>query len=57
MQIAANTAGVVVDGSGYATSTASFDNTKYLIAGKTDNGAPKAYLNWLVFNRDSSRLE
>ena len=53
-QIASNTAGVVVDGSSYASSTSSFpfptqaaNNT----SGSSESG-PKAYLNWLVFDRD-----
>jgi RHS repeat-associated protein len=51
-QIAANTAGVVIDGSGYSTSTSSFPSTYGGLVAKTDNGAPKAYLNWLVFDRN-----
>ncbi len=51
-QIAANTAGVVVDGSSYSTSTSSFPSTYGGLQSKTDNGAPKAYLNWLVFDRN-----
>ncbi|MBI3219204.1 MAG: RHS repeat-associated core domain-containing protein, partial [Bacteroidetes bacterium] len=53
-QIASNTAGVVfTDATGYANSTSSF-NASYpgLLGTKTDNGAPKAYLNWLVFDRN-----
>jgi len=51
-QIATASAGVVVDGGQYSGSTSSFpfgsiDNT----AGSTGTG-PKAYLNWLVFDRD-----
>jgi RHS repeat-associated protein len=51
-QIAANTAGVVVDGSGYSTSTSTFPSTYGGLQSKTDNGAPKAYLNWLIFDRN-----
>jgi RHS repeat-associated protein len=51
-QIAANTAGVVVDGTGYSTSTSSFPAGYGSLVGKTDDGAPKAYLNWLVFDRN-----
>jgi RHS repeat-associated protein len=51
-QIAANTAGVVVDGTGYSTSTSSFPAGCGGLLSKTDNGAPKAYLNWLVFDRN-----
>ncbi len=51
-QIAAGTAGVVVDGTAYGSSTASFPTSYGGLVGKTDNGAPKAYLNWLVFDRN-----
>jgi RHS repeat-associated protein len=51
-QIAANTAGVVIDGSSYGNSTSSFPTTYGGLQGKTDNGAPKAYLNWLIFDRN-----
>ncbi len=52
-QITANTAGVVYDGGSYSSSTSSF-NSSYpgLLGMKTDNGAPKAYLNWLIFDRN-----
>ncbi|MBI3234703.1 MAG: hypothetical protein HYZ42_11820, partial [Bacteroidetes bacterium] len=44
---------VVFDGGSYSTSTSSF-NASYpgLLGTKTDNGAPKAYLNWLIFDRN-----
>jgi len=51
-QVAAGTAGVVVDGANYSTSTSSFPTTYPGLQSKTDNGAPKAYLNWLVFDRN-----
>lgn len=51
-QIAANTAGVVIDGATYTTSTASFPAGFGTLQGTTDNGAPRAYLNWLVFDRN-----
>lgn len=51
-QIAANTAGVVVDGATYTTSTATFPAGFAGLQGTTDNGAPRAYLNWLVFDRN-----
>jgi len=51
-QIAANTAGVVVDGANYVNSTTSFPAGFGSLQSKTDNGAPKAYLNWLVFDRN-----
>ena len=55
-QIAANTAGVVViEGSSYASSTSSFPGYGSLQT-KSDNGAPKAYLNWLVFDHDFNFL-
>lgn len=51
-QVAAGTAGVVVDGANYSTSTSSFPSTYPGLQSKSDNGAPKAYLNWLVFDRN-----
>ncbi|UXE67872.1 MAG: hypothetical protein KA713_04510 [Chryseotalea sp. WA131a] len=51
-QIAASTAGVVIDGSSYGNSTSSFPTTYGGLQGKTDNGAPRAYLNWLIFDRN-----
>jgi YD repeat-containing protein len=51
-QIASGTAGVVVDGANYSTSTSTFPAAYPNLVSKTDNGAPKAYLNWLVFDRD-----
>ena len=57
-QIAANTAGVVIDGAGYGTSTSTFpfptQATTYT-SGSSEPG-PKAYLNWLVFNKDYQLL-
>ncbi len=52
-QIASNNAAVVFDGGSYSSSTSSF-NASYpgLLGTKTDNGAPKAYLNWLIFDRN-----
>jgi RHS repeat-associated protein len=50
-QIAASTAGVVVDGANYSSSTSSFPYSGALP--HTPNGtAPKAYLNWLVFDKN-----
>ena len=49
-QIAGGAAGVVVDGSAYATSTGSFPFAGLLST--NDTGAPRAYLNWLVFDRN-----
>jgi RHS repeat-associated protein len=51
-QIASGTAGVVVDGINYASSTSTFPAVYPNLMTKTDNGAPKAYLNWLVFDRN-----
>lgn len=50
--IASSAAGVVVDGVNYSTSTSSFPVSYPGLVTKTDTGAPKAYLNWLVFDRD-----
>jgi RHS repeat-associated protein len=52
----ATPAGTIIDGTGYATSTSSFNAAQNAITGKTDNGAPKAYLNWLIFDRDFVRI-
>jgi RHS repeat-associated protein len=49
-QVAANTAGVVVDGGSYSSSTSSFPTSYGALLSKTTNGAPKAYLNWLIFD-------
>jgi len=51
-QIASNTAGVVVDGVSYNASTTSFPVFGSVPGKSTDTGGPKAYLNWLVFDRD-----
>jgi hypothetical protein len=51
-QINANTAGVVIDGTQYTTSTASFPASMLGHQTTTNNGAPRAYLNWLVFDRN-----
>ena len=51
-QIAANTAGVVVDGAQYTQSTTSFPAGFAGLQSTTNNGAPRAYLNWLVFDRN-----
>jgi RHS repeat-associated protein len=50
--IASSAAGVVIDGANYTTSTSSFPASYPGLVTKTDNGAPKAYLNWLVFDRN-----
>jgi len=50
-QIAANTAGVVIDGAAYINSTSTFPLGYGVVKG-TDTGGPKAYLNWLIFDRN-----
>ncbi len=50
-QIAAGTGGTVVDGAGYASSTSSFPFAG-LLGTSSSTGGPKAYLNWLVFDRN-----
>ena len=47
-QIATGTGGTVVDGAGYLSSTSSFPFAGLL----STSGSPKAYLNWLVFDRN-----
>ncbi len=51
-QIAANTAGVVVDGASYTSSTASFPPAFIGLQNTSNTGAPRAYLNWLIFDRN-----
>jgi len=51
-QIAANTAGVVVDGASYGMSTASFPSGFIGLQNTSNTGAPRAYLNWLIFDRN-----
>jgi hypothetical protein len=50
--IASSASGVVIDGANYAASTSTFPANYPGLVTKTDNGAPKAYLNWLVFDRN-----
>ena len=50
-QIAAGTGGTVVDGAGYLSSTSSFPFAG-LLTTTGSTGGPKAYLNWLVFDRN-----
>lgn len=54
-QIAANTAGVVVDGASYSSSTSSFPFAG-LLSTTGSTGGPKAYLNWLIFDRNYNLL-
>ncbi|MEJ0055077.1 MAG: RHS repeat-associated core domain-containing protein [Bacteroidota bacterium] len=42
----------MVDGGSYAASTGSFNAGYPGLLSKTDNGAPKAYLNWLIFDKN-----
>ncbi len=51
-QLAAASAGVVIDGIEYANSSASFPTGFGTLTTKDDNGAPRAYLNWLIFDRN-----
>ncbi|MEQ1588064.1 MAG: M23 family metallopeptidase, partial [Cyclobacteriaceae bacterium] len=51
-QIAANTAGVVIDGASYGSSTASFPSGFIGLQNTSNTGAPRAYLNWLIFDRN-----
>ncbi len=51
-QIAAHATGVVIDGITYNSSSASFPTGFAGQVSKTDSGAPKAYLNWLIFDRN-----
>ncbi len=55
-QINQGVAGVVVDGTQYAGSTASFPASMLGHQTTTDNGSPRAYLNWLVFDRNYAFL-
>ncbi len=52
-QIASGTAGVVVDGAGYSSSTATFPYAVGLNGTTGSSGVgPKAYMNWLIFDRN-----
>lgn len=51
-QIASNAAGVVVDGASYGSSTASFPSGFIGLQNTSNTGAPRAYLNWLIFDRN-----
>ncbi len=50
-QIAVGTGGIVVDGAGYTSSTSSFPFAG-LLNTSNSSGGPKAYLNWLVFDKN-----
>ena len=45
-------AGTVIDGPGYSTSTSSFQHTGLVNTAGSSGPGPKAFLNWIVFNRD-----
>lgn len=47
-----NTGGIVVDGWGYSTSTASFSYGGLVNTSGSSATAPKAFLNWIIFDRD-----
>ncbi len=51
-QIAANTAGVLVDGVNYTTSTSTFPYAGLNGTSGSSGSGPKAYLNWLVFDKN-----
>ena len=50
-QIAAGSGGSVIDGAAYSNSTTSFPFAG-LLSTSNSTGGPKAYLNWLVFDRN-----
>ncbi|MBS1543400.1 MAG: hypothetical protein JST14_07180 [Bacteroidetes bacterium] len=50
-QITSGTAGVVIDGANYSSSTSSFPFAG-LLSTTGSTGGPKAYLNWIVFDRN-----
>lgn len=52
-QIASGSSSVVFDGANYSTSTATFPYHGYLTTSPAA-GAPKAYLNWLIFDRETN---
>ena len=56
-QIVTKTGRVVYDGGNYLSSTANFPSSLINLQNKTDDGAPKAYLNWLVFDKDMAFLK
>jgi RHS repeat-associated protein len=45
-------AGTVVDGVGYGTSTSSFSFAGFLNTSGSSGSGPKAYVNWLIFDRN-----
>jgi RHS repeat-associated protein len=50
--IASNTGGIVVDGGGYSSSTSSFSFGGLVNTGGSSPSSPKAFLNWIIFDRD-----
>lgn len=55
-QIAAGTSGIVFEGASYGSSTSSFPFVG-LQDTEGSSGGPKAYLNWLIFDRDYNFIE
>ncbi len=53
-QVSTGTSGVVVDGAAYTSSTSTFPAGFAGLQTTSSNGAPKAFLNWLIFNRNYS---
>ncbi len=55
--IANNTGGIVSTGENYDASTGSFPYANMSGATGTEGSAPKAYLNWLIFDQDFNLLD
>ncbi len=53
-QISSSASGVVTDGSAYSSSTSTFPAGFAGLQTTSSNGAPKAFLNWLIFDRNYS---
>jgi RHS repeat-associated protein len=56
-QISLGAAGVVIDGTGYTSSTSSFTYGGLVNTSESSTGEPKAFLNWIVFNLDYHMLD
>jgi RHS repeat-associated protein len=50
--ISNNTGGIVIDGTSYSSSTSSFAYPGYVNTSGSSGAGPKAYLNWIVFDKD-----
>lgn len=50
--IQSGTGGVTTDGASYSTSTSSFIHAGNVDYSNSSGSAPKAFLNWIIFNRD-----